>query len=73
MKDEAAGTAVIEFVGLRSKMYSYIKDDNKGAKTAKGIKKYIIKKELKHENYKDVLLNNKQMLHTMKNNKKHQA
>ena len=26
-KDEAAGIPIIEFVGLRSKMYSYIKDD----------------------------------------------
>ena len=28
-----------EFIGLRSKMYSYIKDNNQGGKTAKGIKK----------------------------------
>ena len=45
-KDEAAGVLVVEFVGLRSKMYSYIKDNNKGGKTAKGIKKCIIKRTL---------------------------
>ena len=28
-----------EFVGLRSKMYSYVKEDGKGGMTAKGIKK----------------------------------
>ena len=39
MKDETAGVPVVEFVGLRSKMYSYIKDDGNGGKTAKGIKK----------------------------------
>ena len=43
-KDEAAGTPIVEFVGLRSRIYSYIKDDNKGGKTAKGIKKNVIKK-----------------------------
>ena len=41
-KDEAAGIPVVEFVGLRSKMYSYVKDNQKGGKIAKGIKKYIL-------------------------------
>ena len=43
-KDEAAGIPIIEFVGLRSKMYSYIKDDMDGGKTAKGIKRTSLKK-----------------------------
>ena len=65
-KDEAAGIPITEFVGLRSKMYSYIKDNHKGGKTAKGIKKNIIKNDIKHEDYKNVLINNKQIHHTMK-------
>ena len=65
-KDEAAGIPISEFIGLRSKMYSYIKDNQKGGKTAKGIKKNIIKKNITHENYRGVLFNNKQMHHTMK-------
>ena len=65
-KDEAAGVPIVEFVGLRSKMYSYIKDNDEGGKTAKGIKKNIITKNIKHEDYKEVLFNNKQMHHTMK-------
>ena len=65
-KDEVAGVPVVEFVGLRSKMYSYMKDNDKGGKTAKGIKKNIITKNIKHEDYKEVLFNNKQMHHTMK-------
>ena len=65
-KDEAAGVPVVEFIGLRSKMYSYIKDNDEGGKTAKGIKKNIITKNIKHEDYKEVLFNNKQMHHTMK-------
>ena len=65
-KDEAAGVPVVEFVGLRSKMYSYIKENQKGGKTAKRIKKNVIKKNITHENYKDTLFNNEQMHHKMK-------
>ena len=65
-KDEASGVPIIEFVGLRSKMYSYMKDNDKDVKTAKGIKKIIITKNIKHEDYKEVLFNNKQMHHTIK-------
>ena len=43
-KDEAAGIPICEFVGLRSKMYSYMKDNQQGGKTAKGIKKNVIKR-----------------------------
>ena len=73
-KDEAAGQPIIEFIGLRSKMYSYVKDNETGGKTAKGIKKNVIKKDIKHEDYKNVLFNNKQMHHTMKTirSQKHQ-
>ena len=65
-KDEAAGMPIKEFIGLRSKMYSYKKEDNKVEKTAKGIKKNIIKGNIKHEDYKKVLFENEQMQHTMK-------
>ena len=65
-KDEAVGIPICEFVGLRSKMYSYIKDNQQGGKTAKGIKKNVIKNNIKHENYRDTLFNKKQMMHKMK-------
>ena len=65
-KDEAAGVPICEFVGLRSKMYSYIKDNQKGGKTAKRIKKSGIKQYITHQNYKETLLNNEQMYHKMK-------
>ena len=60
-KDEAAGISICEFVGLRSKMYSYMKDNQKGGKTAKGIKKNVIKNNIMHDDYKETLFNNKQM------------
>ena len=65
-KDEAAGMSIVEFVGLLSKMYSYVKDNEKGGKTAKGIKKNVIKNNIKHEDYRKVLFNNEQIYHTMK-------
>ena len=73
-KDEAAGMPIVEFVGLRSKMYSYMKDNEQGSRTAKGIKKNVIKQQLGHDKYKDVLFNKKQMCHTMRliKSEKHQ-
>ena len=65
-KDEACGISITEFVGLKSKMYSYVKDNEKGEKTAKGIKKNIIKNNIRHEDYKRTLLNEEQMHHKMK-------
>ena len=65
-KDEAAGVPITEFVGLKSKMYSYVKENQTGGKTAKGIKKIVIKNDVKHEDYKQTLLENKQMYHKMK-------
>ena len=65
-KDEACGIPITEFVGLKSKMYSYVKDNEKGGKTAKGIKKNVIKNNIRHEDYKRTLLNEEQMHHKMK-------
>ena len=65
-KDEASGVPITEFIGLRSKMYSYVKENQTGGKTSKGIKKSVIKNDVKHEDYKRVLLNEEQIYHKMK-------
>ena len=65
-KDEACGIPITEFVGLKSKMYSYVKDNEKGGRTAKGIKKNVINNNIRHEDYKRTLLNEEQMHHKMK-------
>ena len=71
-KDKASGIPITEFIGLRSKMYSYIKDNDQNIKIAKGIKKIVIK-NIKQEDYKEVLFNNKQIHNTMKTiSKNHQ-
>ena len=41
----AAGIPITEVIGLRSKMYSYLKDNNKGDQKAKGAK-MLLKKNL---------------------------
>ena len=56
MKDETASKPIKEFVGLRSKMYS-LTVEGKEKKTAKGIKKCVVRKDLCHAAYRDVLLN----------------
>ena len=39
-KDEACGIPITEFIGLnKSKIYSYVKDNEKGGRTAKGMKR----------------------------------
>jgi hypothetical protein len=63
MKDETVGVPISEFVGLRSKMYSILYGGTE-KKTAKGISKTAIKKQLRHAAYRDCLLNrNMTMVH----------
>ena len=62
MKDELVGKIITEFVALIQKTYSYLTDDCKEDKKAKGTKKCVIKRELKFNNCKDYLLNDKVVL-----------
>ena len=67
-KDKACGIPITKFICLKSKMYSYVKDNEneKGGRTAKGIKKNVIKNNIRHEDYRNTLINNEQMHHKMK-------
>ena len=53
---------MIEFVGLKAKMYAYLMDDDSKHKRAKGTKNFVIKRRLMFENYIDCLFNNKIIL-----------
>ena len=55
MKDELGGKIMKEFVGLRAKIYSYLKDNNDEDKKAEGIKKCAIKRKLKFQDYENNL------------------
>ena len=46
MKDELGGKIMTAFEALRPKTYSYLMDDGKNDKKAKGTKKCVIKKIL---------------------------
>ena len=48
-----------KFVGLRSKTYAYLMDDDSEHKKAKRTKKCVIKRKLMFKNYKDCQSNNK--------------
>ena len=52
---------IVEFVGLKSKMYSLVASDDKKINKAKGVNK-----RLRHNGYVDVLFNEKVMRHKMK-------
>ena len=59
MKDELGGKIMKEFVILKPKNYSYLTDDFEEDKKAKGTKKCVIKTELKFNDLKNCLLNDK--------------
>lgn len=70
-KDESKGQQIIEFVGLRSKMYAFRLEEQKDKnifemKVAKGIKKTVIHQDLKFQHYFTCNFENKQMEHDFK-------
>ena len=62
MKDELGGEIIAEFIALRPKTYSYLTDNDKIDKKAKGTKKCVIKKMIKFDDYKKCLLKDKMIL-----------
>ena len=75
MKDELGGKIITEFVTLRPKTYSYLTDDGKEDKKAKGTKKCVIKRMIKFDDYKKCLLNGEVILKSQQRfiSKKHEA
>ncbi len=75
MKDECGGNQILKFVGLRSKLYAYevdrLRNDdgeweyNVQKKKCKGIREYIIKKEITIDDYEKCLFSNKPQFRAM--------
>ena len=61
MKDEIGGIVISEFIGLKSKMYSLIRVDVEEKIRATGINR-----ELKYDEFRDVLFNKKIIRYNIK-------
>ena len=70
-KDEAGGKQIEEFVGLRPKLYSFI-IDGENIKKCKGIKKNIVDKGMKHNDYKKCLFTGEEQYRKMNIIRSHQ-
>ena len=66
-KDECPNNTILEFVGLRSKMYSILPKEGEKKATAKGVNQRITRNEIKQGDYRNCLMNNEQMYHKMVN------
>lgn len=66
MKDECSGHVMIEFIGLRSKMYSIRIQDKQPVKKAKRVKTDVVKTRITFEDYRDRLFN-KSIVNCQKN------
>ena len=62
MKDELGGKIITEFATLRPKTYSFLTDDGKEDKKARGTKKCVIKKKTKFNGYKKCLFSDEVIL-----------
>ena len=57
-KDECGSKMISDFVGLRSKMYSYKIENDKEVKIAKGVKKSVVANDIKFSQYEKCLREN---------------
>ena len=58
-KDEAGGKEIVEFVGLRPKLYSNKMLDRCEDKKCKGVLKNVIKMDIQFDGYRECLLSRK--------------
>jgi hypothetical protein len=62
-KDELGGEIMTEFVGLKSKVYSFVKEDGVYKNTLKGINRSVAKKQIHFDDYKNTLMSGLSMRH----------
>jgi len=61
-KDEMSGKPIAEFVGLRSKLYSFRTVDEEEKKICKGIKKSVVRNMLRFEDFKNCLFDMREVM-----------
>ena len=59
-KDEACGKKIVEFVGLRAKLYSYKMLDGSEDKKCKGVTKSVTKNNIQFDDYRECLFSRKE-------------
>ena len=64
-KDEVAGKCIMEFVGLRAKLYSFKMFEGEESKKCKGIKKRVVQNSITYKDYKTCLFTGKEQLRKM--------
>ena len=64
-KDECPNDTIMEFAGLRAKMYSIKTMKGESRKAANGVSRRVTNKEIKHEDFKRCLTENEMMNHWM--------
>ena len=64
MKDEMGGQLIVEFVVLRSKIYSILNVDGANKKTAKGVITQVKNEQISHEDFKTSLFEKKTFIYT---------
>ena len=64
IKDETSGVAIEEFVRLKPNMYSFLVGNHSEHKKTKGVNRNVVA-TISHNEYRNVLLNNKFLIHSM--------
>ena len=64
-KDECPNDPILEFAGLRSKMYAMRTKNGDEKKTANGVSRRVTNWEIKHDDYKRCLIEDEVMYHSM--------
>ena len=59
-KNDAGGKQIVEFVGLRAKLYSYKMFDGSEDKKCKGVTKNVTKRSIKFDDYRECLFSRKE-------------
>ena len=64
MTDETSGAVIEEFVRLKQDIYSFLVDNNSEHIKSKGVNSNVAA-AISHNEYKDILLNNKCIRHSV--------
>ena len=59
-KNKAGGKQIVEFVGLRAKLYSYKMVDGSEDKRCKGVSKNVTKRSIQIDDYRECLFSRKE-------------